>query len=130
MSLEPTMCVNFVADVDQVKQGLAYSDFPLKQSLRDIMIWREEEILGSGLMAAIANCRRFIVPRRFAVESLYRLVHKREAKRIYLSFPISRAQPKGVAEQVEHFRTQFGSLNKVVVFDPIELTKSRGFWGP
>lgn len=122
-SLQPDLCVNVIADVDQIKRGLAYSDFPLKLSLRDMMIWRQEEILVSELIAAIAKCRHFVVPRRVDVASLYRLIHKAGTKKLYLSYPISRAQPKAVAEQIREFRERFRSLTNVVVFDPLEFTE-------
>ncbi len=122
-TLQPNLCVTFVADVDQLKRGLAYSDFPLKQSLRDMITWRQEEMLGSALLAGIADCDHFVVPRRVDVESLYRLIHEPAAKKIYLSYPISRDQSKAVAKQVQHFRERFRCLADKVIFDPLEFTE-------
>ncbi len=120
-TLRPNLCITFIADVDQIKMGLAYSDFPLNLSLRDIMVWREEEILGSGLAAAIAECDPYVVPRRINVESLYRLIYKPDDKKLYLSFPISRNPPKAVAKQIKDFRQRFHDLEDVVIFDPLEV---------
>ncbi len=110
-SLQPDLCVNLIADVDQIKRGLAYSDYSMKISLREMMIWRQEEILVSELIAAIAKCEHFVIPRRVDVGSLYRLIHER-ARKLYLSYPISRAQPTAVDEQIREFRERFRSLRQ------------------
>jgi len=121
-TLQPDLCITFIADVDEVKLGLAYSDFPLNLSLRDIMVWREEEILGSGLAVGIAGCNHYVVPRRINVSSLYQLIYSPNDKRLYLSFPITRV-PAGISKQIEEFRQRFQGLEGVVVFDPLEVTK-------
>src|SRR5439155_23501582 len=72
----PDICVTILADVDEVKARLKDSDFPLKNlTLRDIMVWRGEELLGSELMAdLVPACKSYVVPRNLSPESLARLI--------------------------------------------------------
>jgi hypothetical protein len=121
--LAPDLCICFVADVDQVKAGLAYSDYPLKLTLRDIMTWREEEMLGSGLIAAIVGCSHYVVPRQLHSDALYRLIHEPEAKKLYISFPISRIPAGSMRADIDEFRNEFRKLTSCVVFDPLEVTE-------
>ena len=119
---EADMCITVVADVDQVKLGLSNSDFPYKQSLRDIIVWREEEMLASELMADLTDCDRYIVPKQMTKYALFRLIFDPQVLKIYLSYPISSKQPDPVAAAIELFRKRFRSLNTTVVFDPLEIT--------
>jgi len=121
--LDAHLCITVVADVDHVKLGLETSDFPLKLSLRDIMVWREEEMLGSELMATLSErCSRYIVPRQMTVNALFRLVFDEGARKIYLSYPISSKQPKLVRDAIARFRQRFHSLQTAVIFDPLDVT--------
>ena len=121
--LDGDLCITVVADVDQVKLGLTKSDYPLDLTLRDIMVWREEEMLASELMASLPNeCASYIVPRQMSTDALYRLIFQQEARKIYLSYPISSKQPKPVQKAILHFRHRFRSLKSAVIFDPLDVT--------
>ncbi len=120
--LAPDLCICFVADVDRVKLGLDEADYPLPLSLRDILNWREEEMLCSGLMAQIADCSEYVVPRRLRVEALFRLIYEKRRK-LYISFPISRVPTGEMRTQIKEFRTKCHGLENCVIFDPLEVTE-------
>ena len=124
VDFRPDMCVNLMADVDEVKARLVDSDFPLKDmTLRDIMVWREEELLGSELMAdLVKNCKYYAVPRYFDAESLEKLIFNREAPKCYLSFPITGELSPEVKKQIADFRNAFRALGNLVTFDPLSGT--------
>ena len=109
--------------MDQVRVRLAYSDYPVKLTLREIITWREEEMLGGGLLAGIAGCSHYVVPRSFEIDALYRLIHVPSAKKLYISFPISRVPSKSMGDQIAEFRNEFQALPNCVVFDPIKVTE-------
>ncbi len=121
--LAPDLCICFVADVDQVKLGLDNADFPLPLSLRDILFWREEEMLCSSLIAEIATCTQYVVPRRFRVEALFRLIYETDRRKLYISFPISRIPSELMRGEIEAFRKEFHALENCVIFDPMEVTE-------
>jgi adenylate kinase len=126
-SLNPSMCVCFVSDIDDVQVGLRRANYPWTLSLRDIMFWREEEMLCTELMAGISQASHYVVPLVLRPAALYRLVYEPESQRLYVSFPISNVPTNGMSAEIDGFRERFHGLKSVVVFDPIEITSEPVF---
>jgi hypothetical protein len=90
-------------------------------------VWREEELLGSELMADLSkNCKYYAVPRNFDAESLEKLIFDRKARKCYLSFPITGEFAPEVKKQIADFRNAFRTLNNLVIFDPLSGTAEPG----
>ncbi len=123
VDLSPDLSITFIDDVDEIKAGLRKSDYPWDLSLRDIMIWREEELLVSELLSSLVSaCKHYVVPRNLDTSSLMRLIYEPNSPKCYLSFPISGHIPQVVQEQIETFRQAFHALENVVIFDPLKAT--------
>src|SRR5438874_10643561 len=98
-----------VDNVESVHQRLV-RDHDLDHTLKDIMVWREEELLATEILANITRgyghfymlSRGRNIP---TTETIYRLMFERERKKVYLSFPMSHVmdQPATLA-QIEQFK--------------------------
>ena len=123
LQIKPDFCITLIADVDEIKMRLPNSDYGEDLSLRDIVTWREEEILGSELLSALVEkCTHYVVPRNFESKDLFRLLYDPEVRPCYLSFPITGNIPSTVRSRIDTFRKAFRRLPGLVVFDPLEAT--------
>jgi adenylate kinase len=97
-------------------------DHDLEHSLKDIMVWREEELLATEI---IANVTRgyghfYMVSRgrqNHTAQTFYRLLLEPQRKKVYLSFPMSHVMdlPDTLAE-IDRFKA---AINDVFTcFDP------------
>ena len=105
-------------------------DHETEHSLKDLMVWREEEILATEILAK-ANVRPvgkgaeqpkfFVLSRGRApnstAETLFRLIFRPAMKRVYPSFPMTHIHdlPDTLAE-VNAFRAQMAE--RFITFDP------------
>ncbi|HZK82091.1 MAG TPA: AAA family ATPase [Humisphaera sp.] len=116
--------ITMLDNVESVHQRLL-RDHELDHTLKDIMVWREEELLATEILA---NATRgyghfFMVSRGRGVpttETIYRLVLERWRKKAYLSFPMTHVmdQPKTLAEIDAFKRTMNEHL---ICFDPADV---------
>jgi adenylate kinase len=116
--------VTLVDNVDAVHQRLV-RDHDLDHSLKDIMVWREEEILATEILAnmlkghghffMVSRGRRQITP-----QTIYRLMFEPQRKKAYLSFPMSHVMdlPDTLAEIVKFKQTM---SDHFTCFDPSEV---------
>jgi adenylate kinase len=100
-------------------------DHVLDHSLKDIMVWREEELLATEIIANISSGygHFFMVSRgrkALTVKMLHGLLFEPQKKRVYLSFPISHVMdlPDTMAE-IEKFKTDISE--HFVCFDPADV---------
>ncbi len=119
--LKPDMFICMVDNIEAVFHRL-HEEHELHATLKDMMVWREEEILATELLALAVDCgsRCFILPRgrnRPTLETCYRLICKPELKKAYISFPMSHVvdMPDVLAE-IDEFRAVLAE--KLVSFDP------------
>jgi hypothetical protein len=117
-----------VDNVDAVHERLT-RDFDLPHNLKDILVWREEEILATEVLAsAVRGHGYFFVFARGTgegpVESLYRLIFRPETKRVYPSFPMTHvmALPATLAE-IDAFRAVLAE--HFITFDPGDMDEKR-----
>ena len=120
-----------VDNIETVHQRMV-RDHELEHSLKDLMVWREEEILATEILAK-ANFRHHLSgsaaeqPKFFVLsrgrtpastaETLFRLIFRPAMKRVYPSFPMTHIHdlPDTLAE-VNAFRAVMAE--KFITFDP------------
>lgn len=97
-------------------------DHDLDHTLKDIMVWREEEMLATEILANIlrgyGNFYMISRGRKMStVDMVYRLLFQRDRRKVYLSFPMSHVMdlPQTQAE-IEAFKQQVNA--HFVTFDP------------
>jgi adenylate kinase len=118
LNLDIFICL--VDNIEVVHHRL-HADHVIDATLKDCMVWREEEILATELMAkAVRGSQFYILSRgRHAetVRSLFRLVCRPDMRRVYPSFPMSHVvdMPDVLAE-IDRFRAQLAE--HFITFDP------------
>ena len=95
-----------------------------EHSLKDLMVWREEEILATELLSRIVGGHgKFYICVRGGedlVEAMARLIFRPEMKKCYLSFPMSHVMDMpDVLAEIEQFRRELKRY--MVCFDPADM---------
>lgn len=128
LKLDADIYITLVDNVDAVYERLT-REFDGITTLKDIMVWREEEILATEVLAtAIRGHGCFYVAARgiedSTLESLYRLIFKPETKKVYPSFPMTHVMdlPQTLAE-IDQFRATIAE--HFITFDPGDLDEKR-----
>jgi len=123
-ALNADLYVVMVDNVDRVHWRLV-RDGHLDHTLKDLMVWREEEILATELLSQIVRGHgRFYICAMGSddttAQSLMRLIFRAYLKRAYLSFPMSHVDgsPEVLAE-IENFRHTM--KRHFICFDPGDL---------
>lgn len=126
--LDADFYITLVDNVDAVHERLT-RDHEIRHTLKDILVWREEEIVVTETMAeAIAGYgRSFVVSRsnpQINAQSIYRLMFEPQRKRVYPSFPMTHVidLPVVLAE-IEMFRDALAE--HFITFDPGDLDEKR-----
>jgi adenylate kinase len=118
--LAPDLFICLVDNIEVVHHRL-HAEHEIDATLKDCMVWREEEILATELMAkAIPGSQFFILSRgRHAptTRTLFRLICRPRMRRVYPSFPMSHVvdMPEVLAE-IDGFRAQLAE--HFITFDP------------
>ncbi len=123
LQLDPDLFINLVENLDTVHERLDREHRDVQHSLKDVMVWREEEILATEILATIIRGwgRFFILARgqslRRAAESFYRLMFEPHRKKVYPSFPMTHVMnmPETMAE-IDAFRALLAE--HFITFDP------------
>jgi hypothetical protein len=101
-------------------------DHDIDHTLKDIMVWREEELLATEIIANILKGygHFFMISRGRNIpttQTIYRLMFERDAKKkVYLSFPMSHVMdlPDTLAE-IDRFKA---AINEhFITFDPADV---------
>jgi len=128
VKLDADLYVTLVDNVDAVHERLD-RDHDIRHSLKDILVWREEEIVVTESMAAAIRGygHAYVFARgieRDTAESLYRLMFDPGRKRVYPSFPMTHVmdQPEVLAE-IDAFRQAL--IEHFICFDPGDLDEKR-----
>jgi adenylate kinase len=119
--LEAELYVTVVDNVETVHQRLV-REHDLDHSLKDIMVWREEELLATEIIANITRGHGhfFMLSRGRNVttaQTAFRLMFEPWRKKVYLSFPMSHVMdmPKTLA-QIDAFKAEIDQ--HLTCFDP------------
>jgi len=116
--------VTMLDNAESVHQRLL-RDHDIDHTLKDIMVWREEEVLATEIIANIIRGygHFFMVSRGRnvpTVDTIYRLMLEPHRKKVYLSFPMSHVMdlPDTLAE-IETFKA---TINQhFITFDPADV---------
>ena len=121
---QPDMFICLVDNIEMVHRRL-HAEHDIDATLKDCMVWREEEILATELLARAMGCanRFYILSRgRHAdtTESCLRLVTRPNMRKVYPSFPMSHVvdMPDVLAE-IDHFRAELAA--HFITFDPADV---------
>ena len=119
--LEPNCFICLVDNVEMVHHRL-HRDHVVDATLKDCMVWREEEILATEIMAQALGCQRnfYILSRgrhRDTIETCVRLITRPDMRKVYPSFPMSHVMdmPEVLAE-INRFRAELAK--HFITFDP------------
>ena len=126
--LDPDLYVTLVDNVDSVHERLK-REHEIRHTLKDILVWREEEIVVTEAMAeAVAGYGyTYLFSRgdlRITSQSLYRLMYEPQRKRVYPSYPMTHVldEPEILAE-IHRFRDVLSQ--HFITFDPADLDEKR-----
>ena len=102
-----------------------HREHTIDATLKDLMVWREEEIMATELLAQALGCgnRFYIVSRgrvRDTFESCFRLICHPQMRKVYPSFPMTHVEdlPDTKAE-INAFRAELS--RHFITFDPGEV---------
>ena len=113
--------------IDQIHRRLQ-RDGHIDHSLKDLMVWREEEILATELLSRIIRGHGcfFICARGddMLAEMMARIMFNREMKKAYLSFPMSHVMDMpDVLAEIEQFRNDMKRY--FICFDPADMENEK-----
>ncbi len=120
-ALKPDMFICLVDNIEVVHHRL-HREHDIDATMKDCMVWREEEILATELMAQAVGCReRFYILARGrhqdTVRSCVQLITRSDMRKVYPSFPMSHVfdMPEVLAE-IDRFRAEL--TRHFITFDP------------
>jgi adenylate kinase len=122
---QPNMFITLVDDVDAVHVRLLRGHNDLDHTIKDLLVWREEEILATEVMATVTRGFGYfyVVARKQSertVQSLYRLIFQPKFKKVYASFPMSHVQGESpIQKEIDRFR--YTMADHFTCFDPADL---------
>ena len=127
-ALDADLYIALVDNVDAIHERLL-REHDVPHTLKDILVWREEEILATEVLAgAVRGPGCFYVFARGSddstLRSLYWLIFKPETKRVYPSFPMTHVMdlPDTLAE-IDAFRATIA--DHFITFDPGDVDEKR-----
>ena len=119
--LEFDALICLVDNIEVVADRL-HAEHTVDATLKDLMVWREEEIMATELLAQALGCanRFFIMARgrhEETTETCRRLICRPDLKRVYPSFPMSHvAGMPEIRAEIDAFRAALA--HHFVAFDP------------
>ena len=121
--LEPELLICLVDNIELVHHRL-HAEHAIDATLKDCMVWREEELLATELLSrAIPGTSFYIMSRgRHAptTRTMFRLLCRPEMRKVYPSFPMSHVvdMPDVLAE-IDTFRAALAE--RFITFDPADV---------
>ncbi len=118
---QPDMLICLVDNIEVVHHRL-HRDHTVDATLKDLMVWREEEIMATELLAkALEQPNNFVLLSRGrgidTIETCFRLICRPEMRKVYPSFPMSHVvdMPEVLAE-IDAFRAELAK--HFIAYDP------------
>jgi adenylate kinase len=119
--LAPQVMICLIDNIEVVHHRL-HADHAIDATLKDLMVWREEEIMATEMLAHALGCgnRFYVVARgRHAqtTATCQRLICRPELRKVYPSFPMTHvaSMPEVLAE-INAFRAELA--RHFIAFDP------------
>ena len=120
-SLKPDLLICLVDNIEVVHDRL-HSEHTVDATLKDLMVWREEEIMATELLAqALGLGNHFYVLSRGrhedTIETCYKMICQPKLRKVYPSFPMTHVvnMPE-VLEEINAFRHELSK--HFITFDP------------
>ncbi len=123
-ALEPDILICLLDNIEVVAERL-HRDHQTDATLKDLMVWREEEIMATELVAqALGIGNRFYVLARGrhadTVETCFRLICRHGMKTVYPSFPMTHVvNLPEVLKEIDAFRAELAK--HFIAFDPADV---------
>lgn len=124
--LNPDMYITLIDDVDAIYTRLTERKDPhvFEFSLKDIMVWREEEIITTEMLAFAQSKPHFTIPRKNPNDTIFKIIFREDLKKSYVSFPITKVLDKPeIVKQINEFRDTLAK--HLIVFDPYAIQEKR-----
>ncbi|MCS7138718.1 MAG: ATP-binding protein [Crenarchaeota archaeon] len=120
--LSPDIFVTVSDSVLSIKQRLESSlQWKGRLTLKDILVWRDEEILLTKSIADYRGRPFYVIPSPSPGETLFNLAFKPDSKKAYLSYPITHLENKEASlASKDVFKEKLRRLG-LTVFDPGEI---------
>lgn len=120
--LDPDVFICLVDNIEVVHHRL-HRDHDIDATLKDCMVWREEEILATEMMAQALHKPFYIVSRgrhETTTRTCFRLICRPEMRKVYPSFPMSHVvDMPDVLREIEAFRAKLA--DHFITFDPADV---------
>lgn len=118
--LQPNVFICLVDNIEVVHHRL-HREHDIDATLKDCMVWREEEILATELLAkSIPGSQFYIMARgrhQLTTRTMFRLVCRPQMKKVYPSFPMSHVMDMpDVMAEIDRFRAALA--DHFITFDP------------
>ena len=118
-AFDPDLLVCLVDNIEVVHNRL-HRDHDIDATLKDCMVWREEEILATEMMAQALHKPFYIISRgrhEATARTMFRLVCRPGMKKVYPSFPMSHVVDlPDVLAEIDAFRAELA--RHFITFDP------------
>ncbi len=128
LQLDSDLYFTLVDNVDAVHERLT-REHDVPHTLKDIMVWREEEVLATEVIAQIlrGHGHFYLIARgieRDTAESVYRLMFEPHRRKVYPSFPMTHVMDMpDVLAEIDAFRDTLSE--HFITFDPGDLDEKR-----
>ena len=122
--LRPDMFICLLDNIEMVHHRL-HQNHEIDATLKDCMVWREEEIIVTELLASAMGCRDqfYILSRgreQDTVNTCARLITRPEMRKVYPSFPMSHVvDMPDILEEIGRFRAALSE--HFITFDPADV---------
>ena len=137
IDLRPDVIVTLIDDVEAVKMRLdefkSSGALPpdIRYSLKDLLVWREEEMLASEILSSVLNVPHYVLGVSLdeevshdPLEVVYHLMFEPWRRKTYVSYPITEARARpDVWEKVTRYRKLARSY--LTAFDPLMIDENR-----
>jgi adenylate kinase len=123
-ALRADVYLTLLDNVESVHQRLV-RDHDIDHTLKDIMVWREEELLATEILANITRGygHFYMISRGRSVpttQTIYRLMFEPRRRKAYLSFPMSHVVDlPGTLAEIERFKAAMH--HHFTCFDPADV---------
>ena len=119
--LQPDLYITVIDGILNVSKRLNQSPaWQGRLSLKDILIWRDEEIFVTKMMASFQQKPHYVVAIEQPLTTIYNLMFKPNITKVYLSYPITlMSHDKKKMNEVREFRDKL--REHFEVFDPLAV---------
>ncbi len=127
--LQPDLYVTVIDSVLNVSRRLHESPaWKGRLTLKDILIWRDEEIFVTKMMASFQRKPHYVVAIEQPATTIYNLMFKPDMTKVYLSFPITlMIDDTQKMKEVREFRDRLREYFEV--FDPLAVEDTELTYG-